>query len=291
MRPLTSHSHPLSHPDVHATSREEDADAHERAEQLLAEAEACADPARARRLRQEAVLSCIDLADAVAHRYRDRGIDIEDLVQVARMGLVKAAGRYRSGAGDSFAAYAVPTISGEVKRHFRDAGWVVRPPRRLQERGAELVSADARLQQSLGRPPTRDELANALGVTVDDVAEAQQSQSGFSVLSLDAPTPRETPVGDTIPDPHDEYEGVDRRDALHRAVAALDDRQRRILHLRFVEDRTQSQIGSELGVTQMQISRLLTAILGRLHEDLERADLEAIHSATRSGRTARRREA
>ena len=273
------------------TSREEVTHAHERAEQLLAEAENCADPGRTKRLRQESVLCCVDLADAVAHRYRDRGIELEDLVQVARMGLVKAASRYRSGAGDSFAAYAVPTISGEVKRHFRDAGWVVRPPRRLQERGAELVSADARLQQRLGRPPTREELAHALGVTADDVAEAQQSQSGFSVLSLDAPSPRETPVGDAIPDPHDEYEGVDRRDALRRAVAALDDRQRRILYLRFVEDRTQTQIGNELGVTQMQISRLLSAILSRLHEDLERADLEAVHDAARPGRFAGRGQA
>jgi RNA polymerase sigma-B factor len=247
-------------------------DDHSRAEALLAEAHPCRDARRRTRLRQEAVLLCLDLADAAAHRYRERGIPLEDLVQVARMALVKAAGRYRPGMGQSFGAYAEPTIAGEVKRHFRDAGWMVRPPRRLQEMGAAQVAEENRLQQTLGRPPSRSELADALGVSTDEVSEVQRSQTGFRLPSLDAPTTTQMPLSDTVPDGHDPVADLEWRDALHHAVSGLDERDQRIVHLRFVEERTQAEIGDELGVTQMQISRLLASITTRLRADIEEAD-------------------
>ena len=249
------------------------ADDHRRAETLLAEAEACLDTRRRTRLRQEAVLLCLDLADSAAHRYRDRGIPLEDLVQVARMALVKAASRYRTGMGQGFGAYAEPTIAGEVKRHFRDVGWMVRPPRRLQELGAAQVAEENRLQQTLGRPPSRAELADALGVSPDEVSEVQQSQTGFRLPSLDAPTTTQTPLSDTVSDDgRDPVADLEWRDALQHAVSGLDEREQRIVHLRFVEERTQAEIGDELGVTQMQISRLLSAITARLRADIEEAD-------------------
>ena len=146
----TDLEHPLDPTDRHAQQRRD----HARAEELLAQVEVTTDPEERERLRQEVVLLTLDLADTVARRYRSRGIDHEDLVQVGRMALVKAVRGYRSGAGNSFPAYAVPTISGEIKRHFRDFGWAVRPPRRLQELRAGLAAAEDTLRQELGREPT-----------------------------------------------------------------------------------------------------------------------------------------
>ena len=137
---------------------------HERAQALLAEAESCPDGGRGAELRRQAVVLTLDLADAVARRFRGRGMDIEDLVQVGRVALLKAAHGYRCGCGSSFAAYAVPTISGEIKRHFRDHGWMVRPPRRMQELRAELVREEDDLRQRLLRDPTEAELGPQPGV-------------------------------------------------------------------------------------------------------------------------------
>lgn len=249
---------------VEATRQE----AHERAESLLAQAQGCADTERAETLRREAVVLTLDLADSVAVRYRGRGIDADDLVQVGRMALVKAARGYRVGCGNSFAAYAVPTISGEIKRHFRDCGWAVRPPRRLQELRAQLAAEEDLLRHRLQREPSTGELARALGLEPGDVQEAQACSAAYRAVSLDAPVIGGRDPIDVAEREGDHVEALARRDALAQAIASLSERERRIIRLRFVEERTQSEIGLALGVSQMQVSRLLTAILARLRHDL-----------------------
>lgn len=242
-------------------------------EALLARA-AVEGQASAARLQQEAVLCSLHLAEGAAHRYRGRGIDFEDLLQVGRMALVKAVRGYQADRGGSFAAYAVPTISGEIKRYFRDCGWAVRPPRRLQEIRAGLSEREAALQQELQRTPTTDELADALGVDTGDVVEARLTAAAYSALSIDAPAPgsdMDAPV--ELPhDGPDEFELVERRDALRQALETLTPRERRIIRLRFVEECTQTEIGEDLGVSQMQVSRLLSRTLQRLRERLESSE-------------------
>ena len=260
--------HLLDAPERHARQRSD----HARAEELLAQVETCDDPAERRRLRQEVVMLTLDLADTVARRYRARGIDHEDLVQVGRMALVKAVRGYRSGAGNSFPAYAVPTISGEIKRHFRDFGWAVRPPRRLQELRAGIAAAEDALRQDLGREPTREELGAALLADPGQVAEAQLTATAYHCMSLDAPTPAGTSLGDSVVNETSDFARIEDHDALSRALKLLTDRERRILQLRFVEEHTQAEIGAVLQVSQMQVSRLLTSILGRLRQELDDAE-------------------
>jgi RNA polymerase sigma-B factor len=255
---------PFDPTDRHAQQRRD----HARAEEILAQIEATTDPQERRRLRQEVVLLTLDLADTVARRYRSRGIDHEDLVQVGRMALVKAVRGYRSGAGNSFPAYAVPTISGEIKRHFRDFGWAVRPPRRLQELRAGLAAAEDALRQDLGREPTREELGHALLADPAHVAEAQLTATAYHCMSLDAPTPTGTSLADSVVHEPTEFARIEDHDALSRALRMLSERERRILELRFVQEQTQAEIGAVLDVSQMQVSRLLSGILGRLREEL-----------------------
>ncbi len=254
------------------TAGERAAHQHEEAEHLLALAEASTDPRRRTRLQQEAVLLTLDLAEAVAHRYRGRGIDLEDLVQVGRMALVKAARGYRVGRGASFPAYAVPTISGEIKRYFRDSGWAVRPPRRLQEARAELGAREAELQQDLQREPSLREIADAMSLVPEDVREARACGAAYNAMSLDAPVPGTDSPLQLPADGADPYSAFDVHDALLQALGSLTERELKIVHLRFVEERTQAQIGEVLGVSQMQVSRLLAAILGRLREHLTAAE-------------------
>ena len=239
---------------------------HRRAELLLAEVEVCRDRCRRSELRQEAVVLTLDLVDGVARRYRGRGMEGDDLVQVGRMALVKAAHGYRCGQGSSFAAYAVPTISGEIKRHFRDQGWLVRPPRRLQELRSEAAVEQEHLRHRLLREPTDAELALSLGVSVDQVREVRTSSlayEGVPLDSLDRSGAGKELRGACFDD------GVAAGEALRGALDTLTDRELLIVRLRFVEEQTQSQIGAALGVSQMQVSRLLGAILARLHDAMD----------------------
>lgn len=261
----TDIEHAFDASDRHAQQRRD----HARAEELLAQIEATEDAQERRRLREEVVLLTLDLADTVARRYRSRGIDHEDLVQVGRMALVKAVRGYRCGAGNSFPAYAVPTISGEIKRHFRDFGWAVRPPRRLQELRAGLAAAEDTLRQDLGREPTREELGEALLADPAQVAEAQLTATAYHCMSLDAPTPTGTSLADSVVHEPTDFTRIEDHDALSRALKQLTDRERRILELRFVDEHTQAEIGTVLNVSQMQVSRLLSSILGRLREELD----------------------
>ncbi|MDQ2783160.1 sigma-70 family RNA polymerase sigma factor [Lapillicoccus sp.] len=235
------------------------------------------DLARRSEVEETIVLLNLALADSIASRYIGRGIDRDDLVQVARMGLVKAVQRYRCGLGDSFAGFAAPTISGEIKRHFRDAGWMVRPPRRLQELSAQTREAEASLEQRLHRPPTVEEVASTLGVAPTQVAEAHAAASSFHALSLDAPpvggdndTTGPGGVHETLSERGDDpYAAVEDGDWLARGIAQLTERERLVLRLRFVETLTQSEIAERIGVSQMQVSRILRATLRRARLVLE----------------------
>lgn len=243
----------------------------ERTEELMARAVALADDVAAQQAcLDDVVLINAPVAEAIANRYAARGLEADDLVQVAYLGLVKAVQGYRVGEGPGFLAYAVPTISGEIKRHFRDFGWMVRPPRRIQELRSAVMSSSADLQQEQGRPPTAAEIAQNLGVDVRDLAEAEMARGCYSALSLDAPTHDEgsPALGELIVDENDPFGHVDNMEFLRPALAALSERDRRILLLRFARGMTQEQIGHEIGVSQMQVSRLLTRILDGLRDQL-----------------------
>jgi len=221
--------------------------------------------APAQRVHEEVVLLNQPLAQALARQYRGRGIDEEDLEQVAMLGLCKAVRGYQHQPGKTFAAYAVPTITGELKRHFRDCGWLVRPTRSLQEVGQSVRTALPTLAQHLQRQPSRSDLADFLGVPADTVDQARLAEGLYQGWSLDAPVGQATTLlGDTLPDVHDAFAPVDAALTVGPAIAQLAPRERTILRLRFVDNLTQEQIGRVIGVSQMQVSRSLADILAKL---------------------------
>lgn len=213
----------------------------------------------------------VEVARDVARRYRGRGIDLDDLEQVACLGLVKAVRRFEPDKGRDFLSYAVPTIRGEIRRHFRDRGWVVRPPRSIQEMQAAISGAEEALVQELGRSPRPREIAAHLGVDLDSVLEALGASGCFVPSSLDAPlSPGESnELGHQLGAEEFGFEAAEARAALEPILADLTDRERLILERRFAQGRTQAEIGAEIGVTQMQVSRLLTATLAKLRAALE----------------------
>ena len=222
-----------------------------------------------RRLRDEVVRLNLPLAHGLAAHYRRRGIEHEDLDQVACLGLVKAVRGFRLEVGRPFPAYARPTISGEIKRHFRDHGWMVRPPRHLQEAHARLRTTHTGLAQSLGRMPTVEEVAADAGVPEPDAVLADGLDSAYSCASLDAPCGEGSRcLADGLPDQEDPFELVEVHEVLRPALAELTDTERQILRLRFVDGLSQREIGERIGTSQMQVSRLLAGILGRLREQV-----------------------
>ena len=228
------------------------------------------DQTERQRLVDEIVLLNLPVARSLAIRYRERGVALEDLMQVAALGLVKAANGFDAERGTDFMAYAAPTITGEIRRHFRDTGWAVRPPRRLQELRTRVAATTQSLSQDGGRAPTVKELAAALSVSEEDVVEAMVSSNGYATASLDAPPDGESGSwADTVADPDTTLATTPDRLALQQVLSRLPERERRILALRFFADKTQSEIGAEIGVTQMQVSRLLSRALRRLREQLE----------------------
>jgi len=211
------------------------------------------------------------LVEHLARRFRNRGEPYDDLVQVATIGLIKAIDRYDPGRGVEFSTYATPTIVGEIKRWFRDKGWAVRVPRRLQELRLAIGSATGALTQELGRSPTVAELANRLGSSEDDILEGLESANAYSTLSLDAPDAGEAEgpsVLDMLGTEDSALEGVENREALKPLLSRLPERERRILLLRFFAGMTQSQIATEVGISQMHVSRLLARTLARLRKGL-----------------------
>jgi len=228
------------------------------------------DPVHKARLFERAVLLNLSVARSLALQYQRRGVDPEDLHQVAMLGLVKAVRGYRPRLEKPFAAYAIPTISGEIKRHFRDRGWVIRPPRSLQELNQAVRSAESHLAQALQRTPTAEDLAAHLGVEPDEVRQAREAGCGYHARSLDIPlTGSGHALSEVVADPDDSLATVDAQLTLRPALATLSLRERGILHLRFVDNLTQEQIGARIGVSQMQVSRLLTATLAKLRRCIE----------------------
>jgi RNA polymerase sigma-B factor len=243
------------------------------ADALLATMAMCPTQRQRRSLEGRVVALTLGLADSVARRYRGRGVDVDDLTQVARLALLKAVRGYRSGRGRGFAAYAVPTMSGEIKRYFRDFGWAVRPPRRLQEVRARVAEEDHALRQRLQREPSDPELAASLGLSRSELDEARTAAYGYQTCSLDGGPADGVPL--EVPDDHDAVDELLTRDALHSALANLSAREQDILHMRFVEERTQSDIGKRIGVSQMHVSRLLAGILTTLRATLTQDDAAA----------------
>lgn len=228
------------------------------------------DPER-QRVRDELVELHLPLVEYLARRFRNRGESLDDLIQVATIGLIKSIDRFDMDRGVEFSTYATPTIVGEIKRHFRDKGWAVRVPRRLQELKLSLSKAVSDLAQREGRAPTVSELAEHLGMPEEEVLEGLESANAYSTVSLDAPDSgdEDAPaVADTLGTLDDALEGVEYRESLKPLLEQLPPREKRILLLRFFGNMTQSQIAAELGISQMHVSRLLARTLTQLREGL-----------------------
>jgi RNA polymerase sigma-B factor len=207
------------------------------------------------------------LARYLARKFAGRGEQLDDLEQVASIGLINAIDRFDPERGVRFSTYAAATIVGELKRHFRDKGWAMRVPRPLQELAGRMNEALPALAQRLGRSPTIAELAVDLGVTPENVAEAMEAADSYALPSLDAPTsPEGTPVADRIGDPDPTMELLDEWVSIAPAVADLPERARRVLYLRFIRGMTQSEIAAQIGVSQMHVSRILSRTLDTLRE-------------------------
>lgn len=226
------------------------------------------------RLLHDVTRANMPIARSIARRYRGRGLNEEDLEQVAYLALVYAVRHFDPTRGNDFLSYAVPTIRGFLKKHFRDQGWAVRPPRRIQELQGTINAARDQLTQAFGRSPRPAEIAEHLDVHVESVLEALAADGCFAPASLDRPVGDDasSTVGDLIPDSdrgsRDGQETVEARLMLAPALRRLDPRARRILYLRFFEDRTQQEIADDIGVTQMHVSRLITRITDDLRAEL-----------------------
>jgi RNA polymerase sigma-B factor len=224
------------------------------------------------RLRDELIEAHLGLAEYLARRFSNRGEPLDDLVQVASVGLLKAVDRFDPERAVEFSTYATHTIVGELKRHFRDKGWAVRAPRRMQELYLRLGKIVSSLSQELGRSPTIQELAAEAQVSEEEVLEALEAGQAYRFASLDAPSPGDD-EGDSM-SAHLGEEDPGMVDAEHRAalsplVAKLPQREQTILHLRFFDGLTQSEIASRLGISQMHVSRLLARSLAQLRAAAE----------------------
>ncbi len=213
----------------------------------------------------------LPLVEHCARRFRNRGEPFEDLVQVGTIGLIKSIDRFDTDRGVEFSTYATPTIIGEIKRYFRDKGWAIRVPRRLQELRMQIGAATAELTQSLGRSPTPRELAESIGCSVEEIVEGIESSNAYSTLSLDATDDDDGSPSmlDAIGIDDEALEHVEIRESIKPLLDRLDPREKKILLLRFFRNMTQSQIAEEIGVSQMHVSRLLTRTLQHLRTSLE----------------------
>jgi RNA polymerase sigma-B factor len=221
-------------------------------------------------LRDRAIEAWLPLARHLAHRYSGRGEPTDDLVQTATVGLIKAVDKFDPERGVDFAGYAIPTIIGEIKRHFRDRTWSVRVPRRLQELRLAITEANATLTHSLGRSPQVADIAVHLGITEEEVLEGLEGARAYNATSLSTPISADgtTELGETLGGEDHEYEIAETRVALGPALATLDEREQKILTLRFYGNLTQSQIADQIGISQMHVSRLLTKALTKLRRQM-----------------------
>ncbi|WP_083123547.1 sigma-70 family RNA polymerase sigma factor [Mycolicibacterium tusciae] len=238
-------------------------------ERLLLMAD-CANRDERRRRRQQIITECLPIADHIAYRFVGRGEPAEDLKQAARLGLVKSVDRFVPGKG-RFMAFAVPTIRGEVRRHFRDSTWSMRVPRKVQETQLRMRRTVEMLSQQLSRPPTNQEVAGELGVDVDDISQSESAHWAYRPLSLDAPRgephgAHATSIGESVGVDDPGFEAVEDLIVLREVIAELDPRRRAILGMRFFDCLTQREIALRLNVSQVQVSRLLNGALARLRQ-------------------------
>lgn len=223
--------------------------------------------------REELVRRYLPLARSLTQRYRGASESFDDLLQVASLGLVKAVDRFDPGRGIPFTAFASPTILGELKRHFRDRAWTVRVPRSLHDRMAEVEKAIAEITEELQRSPSVGEIADRLDLEETDVLEVLEANHNRRPLSLDQPAGAdptdETPAGEWVGGEDEGFELVEGKVALDAALPHLDERERLVLRLRFVEDMTQSQIAERIGHSQMHVSRILRRTLQQIRERID----------------------
>jgi RNA polymerase sigma-B factor len=224
------------------------------------------------RQRERIVTRCLPLADHVARHYDRRGENLEDLTQVARIGLMNAVNRFDPEKSSSFLGFAIPTMMGEVRRHFRDHGWSMHVPRRIRDRHGQITKATAHLTHDLGRAPNASELSDLLGLDREEVVESLIASASYNVHSIDAPisggdgNPRM--LADTIGDVDLEFDHITDRESVRPLLAALPERERTVLYLRFFASMTQSQIAERVGVSQMHVSRILERTLSKLRDEL-----------------------
>jgi RNA polymerase sigma-B factor len=222
------------------------------------------------RLDDELIRLNMRVAVDATRRFRGKGIATDDLEQVAYVGLVKAVQGFEPERGHDFLSFAIPTIRGEVRRHFRDLGWAVRPPRSIQETQTKMIACESELLQRLGHAPRPSDFAAHLGLEFDAVVEALGASGCFAPVSLDAPVGAdEESLTDRLGGDDAGFDLAEARAVLAPLLARLTPRERKIVEMRFFRGCTQSEIGREIGVTQMQVSRLLTRLIARMREELE----------------------
>ena len=234
-----------------------------------------ANEAERSRCRDELVRLHLPLVEHFARRFLNRGEPFDDLLQVGTIGLIKAIDRFDTGRGVEFSTYATPTIVGEIKRHFRDRGWAIRVPRRLQELRLSITTATADLTQQHGRSPTVSELAHRIGVSDEEIIEGLESSNAYATLSLDAPDSGDDSalsMIDVIGGDDEALEHVENRETIKPLLEALDPREKHILTLRFFRGMTQTQIAEEVGISQMHVSRLLARSLAKLRQAVSEDD-------------------
>jgi RNA polymerase sigma-B factor len=222
--------------------------------------------------REQLVRLHLPLVDHCARRFMNRGEPLDDLIQVGTIGLIKSVDRFDNDRGVEFSTYATPTILGEIKRYFRDKGWAIRVPRRLQELRMSISSVTGEMSQDLGRSPTPREIADKLDITVEEVMEGIESANAYSTLSLDAGDNGDEGGGnsmlDSLGEDDEALDHVEIRASIKPLIEQLPPREKRILLLRFFRGMTQSQIAEEIGVSQMHVSRLLNRTLAELRSSL-----------------------
>ena len=228
---------------------------------------------RDRSLRDELILEHVGLARALATRYANRGEPLDDLSQVAMVGLLKAVERFEPERGLAFSTFATPTITGEIKRHFRDRAWAIRVPRSLQELALKIGTASGELAHTLGRSPSVPEIAEALDVDVEDILEAMEANRSFSTDSLDTPRDddRSALAERAVSTTDRGFEDVEHRSIVEDLLARLPEREQTIVRLRFEQGLTQTEIAKRVGISQMHVSRLLAASLRTMRERLDQA--------------------
>ena len=229
--------------------------------------------------REKLVMSHLNLVRFLANKFKNRGEPIDDLMQVGYLGLLKAIDRFDPARGLEFTTYATPTIMGEIKRHFRDKGWSVRVPRRLQELSAKVNQATDELTTELQRSPTVEEIARYLDVTVDEVLEAMESSSAYSSVPLEAPGSSDSDDAPSVLDRYatedSELALTDDRLIIEEALAGFSPREREVIELRFVKGMTQIEIAQKLGISQVQVSRLLRRTLKKIQDKIDPEGLMA----------------